>query len=414
MILIPIIIFLIIITLFFSNKKFDALVFLISTKSIVDAFWSYKIGPFTPVSAQGLLILILYLPLINFKIFKKSWTQTAIILFIAYTISLILSFPFKPVAFFENLSLTLLLFLGFFLFPKYVNNNRDLNKILFAFVICGIFPSIVSIYQDFTGQILTDQVRQTSGDLIRNVGFYHDAFAPRFFSLLTIFSCTFYLIYNKFEYSGKKLLIVAQLFLSSYSLYLVYSKAGILIIIAWLVLFVSYSKLRFKLIIYFIPLFALYYLFFENQSVSSNIESLFSKELNYNSGALRDVRYTLAGRGWIWERYWDDWQNNRNLFFQFFGNGISRPVHNEFFRIFLMNGFIGVFLFILVLLTMLYESFKLNSKDKTLALMLLSMYLIDCTGLVPGQYYFYNIVLWGFLGILFRVNMLNFNNKKFI
>ena len=155
-------------------------------------------------------------------------------------------------------------------------------------------------------------------------------------------------------------------------------------------------------------------MFFQTQSVISNLETLFSKEINYNSGTLRDVRYTLAGRGWIWEYHWNDWQTNRSLFFQFFGNGISTPVHNEFFRIFLMNGFFGFFLFILVVLSMLFKSFKLNSKDKTLALMLLSMYLVDCSGLVPGQYYFYNIFLWGFLGILFRVNMLKDNNKKFI
>ena len=153
-----------------------------------------------------------------------------------------------------------------FLFPKYVNNHRNLNKIILAFIICGIFPSLVTIYQDFTGQILTGQVRETSGDLIRNVGFYHDAFAPRFFSLLTIFSCTFYLIYNKFDYSNKKLLIVFQLFLSTYSLYLVYSKAGIFIVIV--VNFIcSLLKVKFKVIIYFILLLGLYSFFFETQSI---------------------------------------------------------------------------------------------------------------------------------------------------
>ena len=113
------------------------------------------------------------------------------------------------------------------------------------------------------------------------------------FSLLTIFSCTF-LIYNKFDYSNKKLLIVFNYFYT-YSLYLVYSKAGIFIVIV-LILFVVYSKVNLKYNLFY-SIISLYSFFFETQSIISNIETLFSKELNYNSGALRDVRYTLAGRG---------------------------------------------------------------------------------------------------------------------
>jgi hypothetical protein len=33
-------------------------------------------------------------------------------------------------------------------------------------------------------------------------------------------------------------------------------------------------------------------------------------------------------------------------------------------------------------------------------MMLLGMYLVDCIGLVPGIYYYYNILVWGIFGIL--------------
>ena len=74
----------------------------------------------------------------------------------------------------------------------------------------------------------------------------------------------------------------------------------------------------------------------------------------YNDGSIRDIRYTLAGRGYIWEFFWNEWQYNRSSFFQFFGDGVTRPVHNEFFRVFLMNGVIGLMLFIFFFLTILY------------------------------------------------------------
>ena len=28
------------------------------------------------------------------------------------------------------------------------------------------------------------------------------------------------------------------------------------------------------------------------------------------------------------------------------------------------------------------------------------MYLVDCSGLTPGEYFYYNILLWGLMGLL--------------
>ena len=130
MLIIPIIIFIITFILVIINKKFEALLFIIATKSIVDAFWSYKIGPFSPVSIHGILILFLFLTSfrINSKIFKNFWIVISLLLFFSYSISLIFSLFVSPVKFFENFVLSLIIFLSFYLLPQYVFDTNRLKN----------------------------------------------------------------------------------------------------------------------------------------------------------------------------------------------------------------------------------------------------------------------------------------------
>jgi O-antigen ligase len=134
--------------------------------------------------------------------------------------------------------------------------------------------------------------------------------------------------------------------------------------------------------------------------VYGNIEQLFSKETGYNAGEIQDVRYTLAGRGYVWENYWNLWLNKQPLFFQIFGDGINRPAHNEFLRILLISGIIGVVIFVFFIIRMFLSVFKANREYRLFGLMILTMFLVDCTGLMPGNYYFYNILIWGLVGLI--------------
>jgi O-antigen ligase len=134
--------------------------------------------------------------------------------------------------------------------------------------------------------------------------------------------------------------------------------------------------------------------------VSSNIEQLFSKEVGYQSGTIKDARYTLAGRGYIWEDFWKFWSTEQTLFFQWFGDGISRPAHNEFLRVLMASGILGLLLLIFFIVRITQQFLKMNKRLRTFGLMLFGMYLVDSIGLAPGVYYYYNILLWGIFGLL--------------
>ena len=285
---------------------------------------------------------------------------------------------------------------------------------LIAFMISGIFPAVICIYQYATGAAFADlELRKTVG-LTRFVGLYHDAFPTRFYGLITIFSILMFTNHFYFKKRLYRLLMFALGFISVFSIYLVFSKAGVAILLVWTTIIIIYSQNKIKntllLLTIFIGLsYALGDLFIEN------IEQLFSKEIGYNDGRDKDIRYTLAGRGFIWTDAWDQWLN-RSFIFQFLGDGVSRGVHNEFFRIFLMNGIFGLLLLITFLFQIIIKIRKANKNIKMFGLMLFSMYLIDSIGLTPGIYYYYNILVWGMIGlIIMNPNLFNkngLNDKK--
>jgi O-antigen ligase len=88
------------------------------------------------------------------------------------------------------------------------------------------------------------------------------------------------------------------------------------------------------------------------------------------------------------------------VFFQWFGDGIDRAVHNEFFRILVINGIIGLVLLIVFIFRMISHVFQINKNIRVFGMMLFGMYFFDCIGLVPGSYYYYNILVWGIFGTL--------------
>lgn len=397
MILIPLLIFLAMIIAKAQKGLFACLLVLVATKSIVDAFWDFRFGPLSMMAVQGLLIPILfYEVLINTKNIPTVWIRTAKIYFLALSFGIIWAVTAKPILFVENAIICLDIYLGFVLIPLLINDQKRLKQLLFAVMICGIFPILVSVYQLKTGVVFRE--RETAG-LIRYVGFYHDAFPVRFYGLMTLFAILVYQTVFKIKdvfLNSIMLILGAAAFVSVYA---VFSKAAVGILGVWTValLLLSNSKVKqaFSILIGLLVLGLVF-----GDAVSSNIEQLFSKEVGYQTGEVKDVKYTLAGRGYIWEDYWRFWLNEQTFFYQWFGDGLIRPAHNEFLRILLLNGIIGVLFLILFMLKSISNVFKVNKNIRVFAIMLLSMYMIDCVGLVPGKYYYYNVLVWGIFGLL--------------
>lgn len=396
MILIPILIIIAIVMAKMRKGIFLAFLILVATKSIIDAFWNSRIGPLSFSSFGGILIPALFYPiLLKKKYFPKSWRMNATFLIFALSSGLIWALSVKLSSTIEIALLNLNIYMGFFLIPTLVTDRKKLKQLLTAIIIGGLFPIIVSLFQFQTGIIF--YARETVG-LTRYVGFYHDAFPVRFYGLMTIFAVLMY--FQLFKPKGKiKYLLYAVGFSALFSIYLVFSKAGVGIIGMWIALVLIFSKSKVKQTIAIFLSFSIMFVIFGDVLYES-IEQLFSKEAGYQTGEVTDVRYTLAGRGYVWEDYWNYWLNEQHLFFQVFGDGLNRPAHNEFLRILLVSGIVGVVVFVFFIIRIFLQIFKSNSRYRLFGLMLLVMFMVDCIGLMPGNYYFYNIIVWGLMGII--------------
>ena len=345
MILVPLFILIAMIGVKMQKGIFMSFLVLVATKSIMDAFWEIKLGPLSILAVQGILIPILYSEIFfKRKIIPKRWLDSAKIYVLALSMGLIWAIAVKPMATVETVILNVNIYLGFILIPIFITDQKRLKQLLIAVMICGIFPILVSVYQLNTGVVF--QERQTVG-LTRYVGFYHDAFPVRFFGLMTLISILIYQsVFNikGFLFKGFILLLAGGAFVSIYA---VFSKAGVGIIGLWIVLLLLFSKSKVK----------------QSFSVLIGLLVIF-------------------------------------LVFQWFGDGINRPVHNEFFRVLMVNGIIGVLILLVFILRKIKNIFKIHKNVRVFGMMLLGMYIIDCIGLVPGAYYYYNILVWGIFGTL--------------
>lgn len=398
MIIIPIILLLMMVFIRFNNGMFQTLIFIIATKSILDTFWYLKIGSFSILSIQGFLIPLLFLNLLSkVNSLPEYWVQNAKYYIFSLSFGLIWGFTHSTMNTIELILLNINIFLGFILFPLLVKSDKQVKYLLISIIISGIFPILVSLYQFKTGTVFN--LRATVG-LTRYVGFYHDAFPVRFYSLMTFFSILVYS--NFFEVKTRWMRIIRIVIIggSFFSLYLVFSKAGVSIIGVWFIILLLISKNRMRQGFAFLIGSLVLFLVF-GDVFYSNLEQLFSKEIGYQVGKFEDVRYTLAGRGYIWEDYMDFWIKEQNLIFKLIGDGISRPTHNELLRILMVNGIFGVFFFLLFIIRNIRFSFRATDNNIIAFLvMLLSMYFIDAVGLTPGVYYYYNILVWGLFGLL--------------
>lgn len=402
------ILFLLLIIFTWQNNKYMALLLVVASKSIIDATWSTRIGAFSLISIEGILIPILFFETLNPKYVGNRWAKMGWLLFLSLSIGIPFGLIQTPLNAIEGFVTNINILLAFFLIPVLVDTREKFRKLLIAILLGGIFPILISFYQQLTGTLW--QERQTVG-MIRFVGFYHDQFPVRFYGVFTLFAGLLYLRFFPMKRIVGKLCLILIMLAALVTIYNVYSKAATTILTLWGVILFAFSKDKTLSIAIIVSVMILIPLIFDEAFVST-YEQLFSKEIGYNEGEIEDARYTLAGRGYIWESYWNAWINEQNLLMKITGDGINRPVHNEFFRVLLASGILGLLGFVWFLIRMGYLSLNNKGPFKPFVFMLVAMFLIDSVGLVPGMYYYYNILTWGFIGLfLLRGNLLIYDTN---
>ncbi|MEW5802937.1 MAG: hypothetical protein AB1847_12630 [bacterium] len=380
-------------------------------RPIIDACWPYRYGllGIRPPEIIGVVFPVL----VFFKIITSedqsffdaplSWIWIVYIYYQLFSAVMILT---TGNGFMDALNFFMRAFngfIGYYLFQEFFHEHDHFKWLLTALLLSSFFPLATSVYQNILGG--TIRIEETVGGLVRNIGFYHDAFTLRLYSLQTITAALLYWVYfldKKNKYFIVKGSLLSTGLLCVITIYRLYSKAGYFILAGWFIVwcFLRKNFLALAALAIILTAFSL-----TNVKWTQTIGTVFLKE----TGALKgdvELDQTFQGR-------WYGWKSNLNrwidapIYLKLIGDGsASTGMHNDFLRALFGTGVIGLLIYLILLGA---TGIKILGKFRgeinpliIMALMLYMMWWIDALGLVPGAYTSYQWYAWGFIGLALR------------
>lgn len=365
-------------------------------KSLVDTSWDVNLFGLSVIDIHSIVFLFFGYSLIIrknlFYLMDFSLFQFWIIAHLGILIGIFINQKDG----FEAFARMLYLPLGMVLIPYFlleIEERKNGNKLILFLIYSSLFSSIISILQ-FVGVIPYDIVHMSKG-LVRSDGFYHDMVTSRIYVMQGLIALAYIYFSSCLKISRWLLLILVLLLI--FSGYILFSKAliGIFIVGAFLLLIATKQnlfKIGFGILI-------TVFILTVNSSIFETTSQLFSKEIDYNNGDLEDSGQLFSGRGMLWQDYMNYYNSSSNIQ-QIIGNGKNEGrTHNEFLRILILSGAIGLIAYIFFIFRLVIQSFIKyinNSPLKFISLFCVTIMLIDCFSVVWGLYPFYIILIIGF------------------
>ena len=292
-------------------------------------------------------------------------------------------------------------FTGFFMIQAFLRDGKGPRNFFLILMLAGLFPTGVGVYQILTGAEW--KVTYAEG-IVRNIGLYHDAITPRYYAMQTILGITVFATLYLRKAFLKQALAVVFTILAGAVMFKTYSKSGIATLALW---FLEWTALQRKILLLVLAAFALmisatYY----SSELIGHVEQLFNKEISAVEGT-GQVQRTFAGRWYIWDQLWSDWQRLPFLGKIFGAGHTALGAHNDYLQILFQGGILGVTIYLILLFSVGWSLVRnLIKKVDPLAvaaLMAFTMWLIDTVGLVPSAYSGYQWLVWGVIGLSLRL-----------
>lgn len=292
-------------------------------------------------------------------------------------------------------------FIGFYMVQAYFSQGEKPKAFLWALAIAGLFPMGQGIIELVTG--VHWKVTLGEGNLVRNIGLYHDAITIRYYALQTILA----LLMLSALYMSRKLIL--QLLAIGYGavcaavVHGAYSKSGTLTLGSWVLLWPLLLR-RFKSLAVLAVLATGVAVLYAPVIVRT-AETVFGKEINAIEGDA-GVERTFSGRWYTWQAMMTQWQEF-DFFAKSFGAGqVATGAHNDYIQILYHGGVVGLTLYVALLLTLLAritrDLWVRADPWSVAALLVMIMWLIDTIGLVPSAYSGYQWFAWGVVGLCLR------------
>jgi len=384
-----------------KSYKYPLVLFIILSP-IIAASWNYRYLGFSLVDIFYAFFILIFLLRVLLK--KEDISEFPYIkLFIFYFVLIVFisiyiglnSGIVNSVDFFIK---SLFMPIAFYLFSVYFPDLKSGKLLVSALILSGLFPLFFILSQKFAGNV--GFYRQTRG-LTRYVGLYHDAAALDIFLIQALLGIMLFWHYflKKREKILKYGLVVLFCLLVTGS-YFLYTKTIFLTFALWLLAFLFVKR---KIQVFVSVLVLIFFLnAISGQKIFSEINQVFSKEVEYVEGNLRPES-VLSGRGGIWKNSIDSWSQLPFLEKIFGAGNIYGYVHNDFLRMLLSGGLLLLVFSLFLFSTLIFAVFKDFRKKKYFvhlaAILCILHYFIVSLGRVPGLYPNLQILTWGFIGL---------------
>lgn len=397
-------------------------VILVFLRPIIDNFYFLKeVSPFlSPLYIAGVLtpILIVY-STFNRKSPSPSGADKIIKVWSVIMCSGILLMGWRDFFsidfFFTAFKISFILYLYFFL-RYFIRSLKDVEGLLQTFLYSSFFIIIVFLYETFVNPI---QVNYSRG-MERIMGNYADIFNYAGYVILcTIISFYFYLKKDSSSSKAVRLInLIITLVLAISILFSISHTAsyGVFLAIVIIYLIVAFKENAIIGLSFFAVICLFAYLFGE-KTIEEKILPLIKTDLAVYEGDV-ETSYMFHGRMGRWESFLGVF-NESNLLTQFFGLPMRDleylyvylliAPHNDYLRILLCTGYIGLFCYLAFLFFVLKKIIKYNSSVLFLGLASFASICLYSISTLPTLYSsFLYIVLSIFVFFLLPHNR---NNK---
>lgn len=399
------------VTIFIFSNLRKGILILFVTKPIIDATWAFEVVPgFTLLQVVGILFPLITLTyFLQYRQDIKSPIHSSLmyLFLISNIISALITIISNTELFSIINSSTIFLQISnlvavYLLIPQLISNEVQFKRFIFLLLISGLFPIVTGLLQ-ILGFLPTLKTLRTTGELIRISGWYYDSANMRFYAFQTLLAIVMYLtIHNHQKNIAKKLLLALYACFSIFVLYKTYSKSALVILgLSFIIYtFTTRKYLAGMLVIVTVTFFILTY-----KDVTQDIERLVWKEIKFIED--KETVYTnslLSGRIGLWERMITQFSES-DIVQQLFGYNylIGRRAHNDFVRILIASGFIGLMIYIVILFTLgrsVLRSF-IEHRDiiSIAAIVVFIAFIIDSVGLTMTLQPGYCWVTFGIMSI---------------
>jgi len=290
---------------------------------------------------------------------------------------------------------------GFYAAQAWYREEKATKSFVIALIVAGLFPMGTGVYEGITGHHWREVLGE--GDLLRNVGMYHDAIAIRVYALQTLAALLMLTVLHLPRDWMWKAAVAVYSLVCVFVIYKALSKSGTLIIAAWALMWPALRRTRHSLLV--VTMVIVLGALILSTNIAEKTFWIFQKEIAAVTGT-GDAARTFAGRWFIWEDWLSQW-NEMSAWQKIFGSGRdSTGIHNDFLMILSHGGAIGLIIYV-ALLTAISVGVVRNviaraTPWNVAACLMIVMWFIDSVGLVPSAYSAYQWFIWGFVGLALR------------